>query len=253
MPGLFAPACSSLIEAHCHAPCPVSDTWVRNVGVVFWLCESSYRWVMGGSIRRRWRLRRRLMRAVTWREYSAAGLELDELDGRDPWRDSPAGYGASGVTTAARQLREAREAGKREQLMQLMSTMMVRNHLQIDRPALHTECRVGTKRSIEHLVTEQVAALRWLAQAARLDAKADASSVPAAIDFFERSIVCLGHTALCLSGGGSLAMYRKHCRSRSARTAADPHARRDCDLEFLRSAAADPHVWRTPISQDLSS
>jgi transposase len=244
---------------------------------------------MGGSIRRRWRLRRRLMRAVTWREYSAAGLELDELDGRDPWRDSPAGYGASGVTTAARQLREAREAGKREQLMQLMSTMMVRNHLQIDRPALHTECRVGTKRSIEQLVTEQVAALRWLAQAARLDAKADASSVPAAIDFFERSIVCLGHTALCLSGGGSLAMYRKHCRSRSARTAADPHARRDCDLEFLRSAAADPlarrdcdleflrsaaadpharrdcdleflrsaaadpHVWRTPISQDLSS
>jgi hypothetical protein len=56
---------------------------VRNVGVVFWLCESSYRWVMGGSIRRRWRLRRRLMRAVTWREYSAAGLELDELDELD--------------------------------------------------------------------------------------------------------------------------------------------------------------------------
>ena len=116
------------------------------------------------------------MRAVTWREYSAAGWELDELDGRDPWRDSPTGYGASGVTTAARQLREAREAGKREQLMQLMSTMMVRNHLQIDRPALHTECRVGTKRSIEQLVTEQVAALQWLAQAAKLDAKADASS-----------------------------------------------------------------------------
>jgi hypothetical protein len=94
---------------------------------------------------------------------------------------------------------------------------------------------------------------RIAALEARLDAKADASSVPAAIDFFERSIVCLGHTALCLSGGGSLAMYRKHCRSRSARTAADPHARRDCDLEFLRSAAADPHVWRTPISQGLSS
>ena len=190
---------------------------------------------MGGSIRRRWRLRRRLMRAVTWREYSAAGWELDELDGRDPWRDSPAGYGASGVTTAARQLREAREAGKREQLMQLMSTMMVRNHLQIDRPALHTECRVGTKRSIEQLVTEQVAALQWLAQAAKLDAKADASSVPGAIDFFERSIVCLGHTALCLSGGGSLAMYRKHCRSRGARTAADPHAWRDCEIARLRS------------------
>ena len=27
-----------------------------------------------------------------------------------------------------------------------------------------------------------------------------------AIEFFERSSVCLGHTALCLSGGGALSM-----------------------------------------------
>ena len=175
------------------------------------------------------------MRASSWDQYSEAGSELDELDGRGPWRDSAAGYAASGVTTAARQLREAREAQNAEELVQLLRTMMVRNHLQIDRPSLHTECRVGTKHSIEEFVHEQVAALRWLAESASQDAARPASSrqasseeaeaseggpacagalsLDAAIEFFERSIVCLGHTALCLSGGGSLAMHRAHAEA----------------------------------------
>ena len=135
---------------------PSADTWLRNVAFLFWLCESSYRWGSGGNIHRRWRLRRRVMRSTTWREYSEAGSELDDLDGRGPWRDSAAGYAAASVSTGARQLREAREAGQAEDLLQLLRSMMVRNHLGIDRPSLHIECRVGTKRTIEEFVAEQV-------------------------------------------------------------------------------------------------
>ena len=54
-----------------------------------------------------------------------------------------------------RQLAAAREAGDAEELTQLLRTMMMRNHLQVDRPELHTECRVGTKHAIEAYDAEQ--------------------------------------------------------------------------------------------------
>jgi hypothetical protein len=145
---------------------------------------------------------------------------------------------------------------------------MVRNHLQIDRPSLHTECRVGTKVDIERLVEEQVSSLEWLMRTSLAQSDGDgegavgvcskhSSSAPAsaggatagataadtgeapmplpssspstlplddAIDFFERSAVCLGQTALCLSGGGSLAMHRASCPPRPRPLAASSAA-----------------------------
>eukprot|EP00965_Chrysotila_dentata_P007732 252481-Pleurochrysis_carterae.AAC.7 len=78
---------------------------------------------------------------------------------------------------------------------------MVRNHHNVDMRALHRECRVGTKRVIEDYVAEVVTSMQWLQNldTARLSA-ADKYRI------FERYSMCLGHTALCLSGGGSLSM-----------------------------------------------
>ena len=56
------------------------------------------------------------------------------LSGKDAWRDAPGGYAASAVASATRQLAAAREAGDAEELTQLLRTMMMRNHLQVDRP-----------------------------------------------------------------------------------------------------------------------
>ena len=199
----------------------VMYTWLKNASIAFYFWESGHRWARGGNISRRWRLRRRLQLAKSWESYKAAAGELDTLDGRDAWRSAPGGYPDGAVATAARQLREARVAEDADGLIQLLRTMMQRNHLHTDRPELHTESRVGTKNAIEELVAEQVAALRWLAKAAggdggggaaptaREDAHAHAGislSLDDAIEFFERSSVCLGHTALCLSGGGALSM-----------------------------------------------
>ena len=173
---------------------------------------------------------------MSWSVYYKAANELDSLDGKDAWRDAPGGYAASAVASASRQLAAAREAGDAEELTQLLRTMMMRNHLQVDLPQphlipnpnpkpnpdqvdlpqLHTECRVGTKHAIEAYDAEQVASLRWLAAAAAA-AAASPTTAPATappglgldetLEFIERSKVCLGHTALCLSGGGALAMY----------------------------------------------
>ena len=217
---------------------------IKWLTFVLYVWESLHRWGFSGNLRRRWTLRRRLQRATTWAAYREAAAELDTVDDKEAWRSAPSGYPSSGVALAARQLREAREAGDAEDLVALLRTMMQRNHLQIDRTELHTECRVGTKHAIEELVGEQVAALAWLVDAALESAAADdeesgaegaadeggggggesartggsgsgrSSShggrrlgLDAILEFFDRSSVCLGHTALCLSGGGALSMY----------------------------------------------
>ena len=261
---------------------------LRNAGIVFYVCESTVRWARGGSLRRRWRLRRTLHSASEWEEYRKAARELDDLDGMGQWRTASGGgtYQSHGVRAATAALRAARAAGDAEEISRLLGTMMQRGHLGAGHRSLFAELRVGTKAVIEEYVAEQVMALRWLqgasdeevalaairfdstredgeeaaaaavggsdgggAAAASTDAAAGgvggppaaAAAAPApagsssssssgssgssgaprpppppleprlplerALDFFERSSVCLGHTALCLSGGGALSMY----------------------------------------------
>ena len=108
-------------------------TFFKNLMLVFYTFDATQRWWRGGSIRRRWRLRRRLHGVASWSVYYKAAHELDSLDGKDAWRDAPGGYAASAVASASRQLAAAREAGDAEELTQLLRTMMMRNHLQVDR------------------------------------------------------------------------------------------------------------------------
>ena len=123
--------------------------------------EATARWLRGGSIRRRYGLRRRMHRASTYDEYRRLALELDSLDGKDEWRLAPSTvYNQGGVDATAQQLREAREAGDPEGLARLLRAVMQRNHLNMDAAELHSECRVGTKASIEELVRQEVTAMK---------------------------------------------------------------------------------------------
>ena len=106
-------------------------TFFKNLMFVFYTFDATQRWWRGGSIRRRWRLRRRLHGVVSWSVYRKAAHELDSLDGRDAWRAAPGGFAATAVASASRQLAAAREAGDAEELTQLLRTMMMRNHLQV--------------------------------------------------------------------------------------------------------------------------
>ncbi|KAL1515922.1 hypothetical protein AB1Y20_002536 [Prymnesium parvum] len=165
--------------------------------------EASARWLRGGSIRRRYRLRQSMARASTYEEYTRLALELDALDGKDAWREAPCSvFQHDAVVSAAAALQQARQAADVEELARLLRSSMQRNHLNIDAPSLHRSCRVGTKTAIRNYMHELVEAIRFLC-------KYDHPSLPfsAKIQLFQRCSICLGHTALCLSGGGALAMY----------------------------------------------
>ncbi len=169
---------------------------------LLYLWTSLRRWYRGGSISRRVRLRRALRDATSWGEWAAAARELDSLDGKTEWREEPP-YNGRVISSATTQLRAARAAGDADEVTRLLSTMMQRNVHQVNDPSLHCSCRVGTKRVVEEFVGELGAAIRWLAA---LEGHAGLSTREK-LALFERFTVCIGHTALCLSGGGALAMY----------------------------------------------
>ena len=168
--------------------------------------EGSRRWVRGRSFWRRVELRRALKHAETFDDWKAAASELDDLDGKSAWRTDRRGFNADAIEEATVQFRTARGAGDVEEVVRLLRSMMQRNHMHIDDETLHCECRVGTKRLIESYIAEVVSSIRWLAEEDHTPAH-PAFTNEAKISCFERCSVCLGHTALCLSGGGSLAMY----------------------------------------------
>ena len=85
-------------------------------------------------------------------------------------------------------------------MARLLHSLVVRNHLHVDDAELHCECRVGTKLVIEEYIAEMTRALEWLGES-------DAMGPEEKVRFFERCQLCLGRTALCLSGGGALSMY----------------------------------------------
>ena len=169
---------------------------------LFKLYAAAARWIRGGNIRRRYRAIQALNSASTWAAWSAAAAELDALDGKADWRAAPesGSYDGASVVALTAELAAARKAGDAEELVRLVRSLMQRNHLNVDAGELHRECRVGSKLAIEAYIAEVVAALRYLEATADL-------SLGEKRALFERCEVCLGHTALCLSGGGSLAMY----------------------------------------------
>jgi len=168
---------------------------------VWYVLESTSRWYRGGSISRRVALRRTLQAAGPWVEWAAAARELDSLDGKDAWRAEPP-PNCDRIGAATTQLKSARESNDLQALMRLLSSMLVRDYEQTNSLALHTECRVGSKEAVERLHDELAAAVKHLA-----GAPCASLSYRERLQLFERASVCIGHTALCLSGGGSLAMY----------------------------------------------
>ena len=58
-------------------------TFFKHLMLVVYAFDAAQRWWRGGSIRRRWRLRRRLHGVVSWGVYYQAAHELDSLDGKD--------------------------------------------------------------------------------------------------------------------------------------------------------------------------
>ena len=179
-----------------------------------------------------------LERATTYDEYKKHASVLDAFpadlgEGGLAWREDAEG-GASGDAYDAALTRmyesvcrAAREAGDVAALGLALRTVLHRNFAGIDRVARLPNARLGTKKSAEAFVAEVTASVSFLGAAGAAQAARGANNVADARDPETRARALerasrevketlrlvsethrsLGRTALCLSGGGALAMY----------------------------------------------
>nr|KAE8921486.1 hypothetical protein PF009_g28237 [Phytophthora fragariae] len=85
----------------------------------------------------------------------------------------------------------------------MIQACVMRNELGVDSPSLHLECKSGTKTVINEYNGAVVRALGMLGNASE-----EEFSSAEKIEFFKHVKQSFGSTALCLSGGGSIAMQR---------------------------------------------
>ena len=156
----------------------------------------------------RWRRKQQLYRAVlrirrapTHDEWLAAATELDEEDGGTLWRATAESdeYDYALIAETVGVLRQARRSGDIFALLFLLSSIMDRHFAGMDTKSLYRHARTGTKILIEEFIKEVEKSLDAVAES-------DALQKDAKLDFFESCRLSLGRTALCLSGGGALAL-----------------------------------------------
>lgn len=163
-------------------------------------------WPCPAALRRRYAqraLQRRLDAATTLREYECLAAELDEATGEAAWRAAPSSEGmgcdAHLLELTASRLRAARARGDVGLIMFSLRGVVVRRFAGIDDGRLWRVARCGTKHFVESFQAEVCACLDVIAASPELP--------PAARSlYFEALRRSFGRTALCLSGGGALAL-----------------------------------------------
>lgn len=152
-------------------------------------------------------LRQIMKRAKTYTEWANMAACLDVLEGKEHWKSAilpddrdHCDFAQLQVNTDT--LTRALAGGNLQELQYVAATFATRNKLGIDSPSLHLACHSGTKAVIDDFDALVVEALDVLAQA---DAAAFPPDEKAA--FFRKLKQSFGATALCLSGGGAIAMY----------------------------------------------
>eukprot|EP00128_Syssomonas_multiformis_P011041 Colp12_sorted_trinity150504_noHs@30816 len=141
---------------------------------------------------------------IDYQSWYARALKHDEKDDKLRWREevpSPY-YDYPVLQETLKSLRQARLQRDCKTLLRLMKDCMHRQYCGLDNTRLHTTCRSGTKYIIEEYMQEVTDVMAFLGNHQCFDHPIDKK-----LEFFEQSLRQLGTTALCLSGGGSLAMY----------------------------------------------
>ncbi|RLN92350.1 hypothetical protein BBJ28_00021547, partial [Nothophytophthora sp. Chile5] len=154
---------------------------------------------------------RRLMKTTkSYREWKQMAKYLDVLEGKDDWKTTlqPEDTEHCDFVQMRRNtenLTRALDAGDRvnvDELRYIVASLVMRDELGVDTPSLHLECNSGTKTAITTYNALVMRALDVLAAMSN-------EEFPHAdkVRFFRRMKQSFGSTALCLSGGGAIAMY----------------------------------------------
>jgi len=156
------------------------------------------------------RLRRLMKTTKSYREWRQMAQYLDVLEGKDNWKTTiraedteHCDFEQMRRNVAA--LTRALDAGDKvnvDELRYIVASAVMRDELGVDSPSLHLECNSGTKAAITKYNALVLRALDALAEMSD-----DKFPLTEKVRFFRRTKQSLGSTALCLSGGGAIAMY----------------------------------------------
>ncbi|MEM1403363.1 MAG: DUF3336 domain-containing protein [Pseudomonadota bacterium] len=150
------------------------------------------------------RFKKNLKAATTYSEWREAAQAYDQHLGRDRWRerDQSRQYDYVSIRVRLDQLRALKVRGDNRGLLYALNEGIHGNMAGMGRSGLYAYALSGTKHLIEQYIDEIVDALEYLAEESTDDID------PAEkLDFFRRASHCFGHTALMLSGAGSLLYF----------------------------------------------
>ena len=152
-------------------------------------------------------LKRRMAQCTTYAEWKPLAAQVDSLSGGDAWKTEWDAKDAEEcdlrqLLQNVHELQQAIDARDFAALKYLVSAFVTRNKLGMDTPTLHLELQTGSK-----AVLEQYNALVLQALALLGDAPSDSFADADKTVFFTKLKQSFGSTALCLSGGGAIAMY----------------------------------------------
>ncbi|MES0873222.1 DUF3336 domain-containing protein [Sinimarinibacterium thermocellulolyticum] len=142
--------------------------------------------------------------AADYRSWREIALELDRLEGAEDWKqdDTSDDYDYLLIRERLTALRRLRQAGDARQLAFDLYEGLHGNLGNMSNPALYGIARVGTKRLIEEYIAEVTRCLDFVCAGDFPDFGFEDK-----IQFFKRTAMAFGRSALLLSGGGTLGLF----------------------------------------------
>ncbi|KAF4322809.1 hypothetical protein BBI17_003852 [Phytophthora kernoviae] len=183
---------------------------VKVLKQVLWIVRTVYASMFLVRDKQAEALRRLMKTTKSYREWKQMAQYLDVLEGKNNWKTtlSPEDTEHCDFVQMRRNvetLTRALDAGENmnvDELRYIVASVVMRDELGVDSPSLHLECNSGTKTAITKYNVLVIRALDTLA-----DLSDDKFPHAEKVRFFRRIKQSFGSTALCLSGGGAIAMY----------------------------------------------
>ncbi|TXS91507.1 DUF3336 domain-containing protein [Parahaliea aestuarii] len=149
-------------------------------------------------------LEKQMDNSTSYEEWREAAIAHDELSGQKRWRevDQTSQYDYAQIRLRLDRLRSLRSRHDYQGLLFALNEGIHGNMGGMGRSSLYLRAKFGTKQLIEQYIDEIEDSLRFLAEL-----KTEEISTQEKIDFFYRSNICFGRSALMLSGGGVLGFY----------------------------------------------
>lgn len=155
------------------------------------------------------RLRGACAHAQTFEAWLSARRELEGFEGRDAWREAPSPHFdhaliARALETLQRARAEADASGSPHALAELLMSLVNRKFAGINDPHNFEFPGIGTKRVVDAYLRAVSAAIEHVVAAEWADPEWGGARKAAFVAAARHAHGC---TALCLSGGGAIAMY----------------------------------------------